>query len=106
MHVNFLTGALQGTCASVRDSGFGNRDSIRYSAFTVFPDLRNFQDIWKYKSIQTKTEMKILPQPIIFGTNKALTYHKCWGKCPKCNKKLKKAIFGAPLAPDPEHKAN
>ena len=52
----------------IRDSEF--RIQFRYLVFTVFPDLKSFQ----HKSIKTKTKRKILPQPIIFNTDKALTY--------------------------------
>ena len=65
------------------DSQF--RIQFRYLVFTVFPDLKSFQ----HKSIKTKTKRKILPQPIIFNTDKALTYPKFCGKGTKCNKNLK-----------------
>ena len=68
---------------SIWDSEF--RIQFRYLVFTVFPDLKSFQ----HKSIKTKTKRKILPQPIIFNTDKALTYPKFCGKGAKCNKNLK-----------------
>ena len=59
----------------IRDSGFGIR--LRHSVFTVFQELEDFQDTQKHKSIKTKTKRKILPQTIIFSTDKAITYPKC-----------------------------
>ena len=55
----------QGTFAPVRYSGFGIR--FRYSVFTTFPDL---------KDLKKNKKWKILPQPIIFSRDKALTYPK------------------------------
>ena len=46
----------------IRDSGF--RIQFRYSVFTAFPDLKDFQDIQKHKSIKIKTKRKIVPEPI------------------------------------------
>ena len=46
----------------IRDSGFWIQ--FRYSVFTAFPDLKDFQDIQKHKSIKIKTKRKIVPEPI------------------------------------------
>ena len=62
----------------IRDSGF--RIQFRYSVFTAFPDLKDFQDIQKHKSIKIKRKRKIVPEPIVFSTNKALNYHQMLGK--------------------------
>ena len=59
----------------IPDSRFGIR--FRYSVLTGFPDLNDFQDIQKHDSNKTNTKTKILPQPIIFSTDEALTYPKC-----------------------------
>ena len=68
-----------GTFDPVRYSGFGIQ--FRYSVRTVPLDFKDFKDIYKHKSIKTKR--KILPKPIIFTTNKALTYPQMLVKRPK-----------------------
>ena len=44
---------------------------FRYSVFTIFSDLKYFQDIKNHKTIETDTGTKILAQPFIFSTSDA-----------------------------------
>ena len=37
----------------------------------------------KHSSTKANTKRKILPQPIIFSTDKSLNYSKCYGETPK-----------------------
>ena len=66
--VHFLPSVIQ-------DSGFGIQ--FTYLVFTVFPDLKDFQDTQEYNRTETNTKRKNLPQPIIVSTDKALNYPKC-----------------------------
>ena len=61
--------------APVRYLGF--RIGLRYSVFTVFPDLKDIQDIQKLDNTETNANRKILSQPFIFSTDNTLNYDKC-----------------------------
>ena len=39
--------------------------------------MKKVHDIQKHDSTKANTKTKILPQPIIFSTDEALTYPKC-----------------------------
>ena len=44
-------------------------------------------------SIKSKTNLKIVPQPIMFNTDEALTYPKCQGTGKKWNENLNQQHF-------------
>ena len=66
-----------GTFPPLKYLGFGFGVQFRYLVFTVFPNLKEFQDIWKYNGTEANSKRKILSEPIIFTRDNALNYLKC-----------------------------
>ena len=58
MKFSHLVNLVYSLQSGIRDSGFVIR--FRYSVFTVFPDLKDFQDIWQNNSTKTKEKRKVL----------------------------------------------
>ena len=69
---------IWGTFVPVRYSGFGIRDSINVFGIRSISRFKRFPGYVKAKkNTKENMERRLLLQPIIFSTDKDLTYPKC-----------------------------